>query len=76
MTTLRLTHEVLATGLQCPSGKKRIELCDIEVPGLYIELRATSPGEGTYYLRYKDSAGKTCHPETVGTFSRRIDSSI
>ena len=28
---------------------------------MYIEVRATSPGQGTYYLRYKDATGKTCH---------------
>lgn len=28
--------------------------------GMYIKVRATSPGKGTYYLRYKDGAGKTC----------------
>jgi site-specific recombinase XerD len=28
------------------------------VPGLYLEVRATSPGEGTYYVRSK-SSGKT-----------------
>lgn len=26
-----------------------------------LEVRSTSPGQGTYYLRYKDAAGKTCH---------------
>ena len=37
------------------------ELCDTDLPGLYIEVRSTSPGTGTYYLRYKSKAGKTCH---------------
>ena len=31
------------------------------VPGLYAEARSTSPGAGTFYLRYKNDAGKTCH---------------
>lgn len=47
--------------LQCPADKTRIELCDADLPGLYIEVRSTSPGQGTYYLRYKDKTGKTCH---------------
>jgi integrase len=34
---------------------------DPQRTGLYIEVRATSPGQGTYYLRYKDATGKTCH---------------
>jgi integrase len=46
--------------LQCP-GKRRIEYCDQDLPGLYIEVRHLSPGQGTYYLRYKDNNGKTRH---------------
>lgn len=61
MPVLKLTQLMLAQGLTCPFDKTRIELCDSELPGLYIEVRATSPGQGTYYLRYKDAAGKTCH---------------
>ena len=60
MSTLRLTQELIDRGLFCPPGKRRIELCDTVQPGLYVEVRETSPGEGTYYLRYK-VAGKTRH---------------
>lgn len=56
-----LNQQVLATMLKTPDGIGRIELCDTQLPGLYIEVRATSPGQGTYYLRYKDCTGKTCH---------------
>ena len=28
---------------------------------MYIEVRAASPGRGTYFYRYKDATGKTCH---------------
>jgi integrase len=34
---------------------------DADLPGLYVEVRASSPGQGTFYLRYKDATGKTCH---------------
>lgn len=61
MPILSLTAQHIAAGLTCPAGKQRIEYCDRELPGLYVEVRATSPGQGTYYLRYKDAAGKTCH---------------
>ncbi|SFM74613.1 site-specific integrase [Nitrosomonas communis] len=47
--------------LQCPEGKSRIEYCDEDLPGLYVEVRATSQNQGTYYLRFKNDAGKTCH---------------
>src|SRR5258706_7744706 len=61
MPKLRITQDTITNQLQCPPPKQRIELCDTELPGLYIEVRATSPGEGTYYVRYKDPTGKTCH---------------
>lgn len=61
MPRLKLTNETITTALTCPPDKPRIELCDTDLPGLYVEVRATSPGQGTYYLRYKDAAGKTCH---------------
>lgn len=61
MPVLKLTTTMLPQVLQCPEAKARIELCDADCPGLYIEVRATSQGQGTYYLRYKDGTGKTCH---------------
>jgi integrase len=61
MPILSLTTTFISNDLKCPDGKPRIEFCDKELPGLYIEVRATSPGQGTYYLRYKDTTGKTCH---------------
>ena len=61
MSTIVLSQHVIDNLLQAPEGKSRGELCDALLKGLYIECRATSPGQGTYYLRYKDSNGKTCH---------------
>jgi integrase len=52
---------MVAKHLQCPDGKRRVEWCDSEVPGLYVEIRATAERQGTYYLRYKNKVGKTCH---------------
>jgi site-specific recombinase XerD len=60
MPIIKLTQDIISTGLQCPPEKHRIELCDTETPGLYLEVRRTSPGQGTYYLRYK-VAGRTSH---------------
>jgi hypothetical protein len=56
----KLTQEFVQTQLRCPDGRGRVEYCDTEVPGLYVEARATAPGEGTYYLRRK-AGGKTTH---------------
>ena len=40
--------------LVVPSGKKRIEVSDLSgPPGFFLEIRATSPGEGTYWCRYR-----------------------
>jgi integrase len=61
MTTLKLTSDIVSNGLICPSGKRRIELCDTELPGMYVEVRDTRPGQGTYYLRYKNEQCSTCH---------------
>ena len=61
MPVVKLSESFIRNNLQCIVSKHRIELCDSELPGLYIEVRATSPGQGTYYLRYKDDSGKTCH---------------
>ncbi len=61
MPTLSLTQSFVNTGLICPPDKGRIEYCDEQFPGLYIEVRSTSAGKGTYYLRYKDATKKTCH---------------
>src|SRR6476659_9285659 len=58
---IKLNEYVLRHDLQCPAEKSRVELCDSELPGLYVEVRATRQGQGTYYLRYKDRDGKTCH---------------
>lgn len=62
MPTIQLTTDFIRTKLVCPDGMRRIEFCDSEPPrGMYVEVRAASPGRGTYYLRYKDATGKTCH---------------
>ena len=57
---------VVPDKLVCPEGKRRIEYVDTGGTGLYVEVRATAPEQGTYYLRYKDANGKTCH-QKLGT---------
>lgn len=44
----------------CPDGKTRIEYCDADLPGLYL-LVSVAGQASSYYLRYKDSTGKSCH---------------
>jgi integrase len=47
--------------LICPSGKSKFEFVAPGGTGLYILVHASSPGQGTYFLRHKDGTGKTCH---------------
>lgn len=60
MPVIQLTPDFIRN-ITTLEGKSRTEWCDKNQPGLYCESRATSPGEGTYYLRYKDKGGKTRH---------------
>lgn len=61
MPVVQLTQSMLQTLKPLP-GKARTEYCDDAhgVPGLYVLVSTGSPIM-TFYLRYKDSAGKTCH---------------
>lgn len=60
MPVVRLDSTFISKKLTCPDSKSRIEWCCDTLKGLYIEVRAVSQGEGTYYLRGKSNA-KTCH---------------
>lgn len=61
MPIVKLNPAFISNNLTCPSDKPRVEWCCDEISGLYIEVRPTNPGKGTYYLRYKDQNNKTCH---------------
>ncbi len=67
MPVFKLAQAMFPEVLRCPEGKARVELVDADLPGHYIEVRATAPGQGTYYLRYKDGTGKTCHKRIGST---------
>ena len=66
MPVVTFSEHFVRTGLVCPSHKKRTEFCDQDLPGLFIEVRSATPGQGTWYLRYKSSSGKTAY-ESLGT---------
>ena len=57
MPKVKMNEEFINTGLICPEGKKRIEYVADDLGGFFLEVRATSPGEGTYYLRVKNDKG-------------------
>ncbi len=51
---VHLSPQNLDDYLTVPPGKKRIEIADLSgPPGFFLEVRATSPGEGTYWCRYR-----------------------
>jgi len=60
MPIVKLDNGFIKTSLICPVDKRRIEYCCHETKGLFIEVRKTQQGFGTYYLRYKDANKKTC----------------
>ena len=64
---------VVPDKLVCRPGKRREELVDVGGTGLYCEIRATSPGQGTYYLRYKDADGTTRHEKIGRTTDMDLD---
>jgi integrase len=62
MTKTLLSNEFIQTGLIVPEGKRSIEYCDLGTArGMYVAVLASSPGRGTYYLRWKNAQGKTAH---------------
>jgi integrase len=66
MPVIKLTAAKFPQVLQCPPGKARIELCDADFPGLICEARLTSPGNGTWYFRYKKDS-KTAYKRIGST---------
>ncbi|MGN7876648.1 tyrosine-type recombinase/integrase [Roseateles sp. 22389] len=72
MPVQKLSCDFLANSLTCLPNKAKTEYCDSEVPGLYVSVTKATPGRGTFYLRYKDSSGKTCHKK----IGRTVDVSL
>lgn len=61
MAKIKMDANFLKYGLVCSEGKERIEFVPDDLPGMYLLVTATTPGQGTYFHRYKNGAGKTCH---------------
>ena len=60
MPKINLTQQFCNNPTPPDAGKRKIEHCDTQYPGLLLEVRNTSP-VGTYYLRYRNSANKTAY---------------
>jgi len=51
---VKLNQHFITHGLNCPEGKPRIEyICD-QLKNFFVEVRSTSQGAGSYYVRYRD----------------------
>jgi len=61
MAKVKLTQKYIDNPPRPAPNKSREEHCDTSLPGLYFETRATCTEWGTFFLRYKDDNGKTCH---------------
>jgi len=57
---VNLTQDDADIRLSCLDGNST-EFVDSLRSGLYIKVTKASSGTGTYYLRYKNSYGKTAH---------------
>lgn len=62
-----LNADLLTNGLKVPPGKRRIEYVDAGGPaGLYLEVRASSEGEGTFWMRYRRKADNRMMHHKIG----------
>jgi len=63
LSILKLNQTFVDNDLRCPEGRPRFEFCDSPdggIAGLYV-LASAGGNVATYFLRYKDKSGKTCH---------------
>jgi len=67
-----MTQQLIDNSLQTYAKSRRVELVSDERSGLYVEVRSSSNGQGTYYFRYKGQGGKSCH-QKIG---RTVDISL
>ncbi|MBN2644372.1 tyrosine-type recombinase/integrase [Trichloromonas sp.] len=56
MSVQNLTTAFLSTLDSCPAAAGRIEYCDTELPGFFLEYR--TKGKGTYYFRYRNRGSR------------------
>jgi hypothetical protein len=71
MPIIKLFQQEIDT-LQCPDSKARIEYCDQNLPGLYVLVSSKSSIK-SFFLRYKNANGKTCHQKLGRTTDIDLD---
>jgi integrase len=75
MPIVKLDTEFIQKQLLSLKGK-RTEYCSVELPGFLVEVRSSSPGQGTYYVRYKDAAAKTRYVKIGRTTEISLNAAI
>jgi integrase len=55
MPVIKLSQEGIAK-LRCPEGKRSIQYCDSDLPGLILEVRSKNHSRSTWWVRYKDQS--------------------
>lgn len=58
---IKLTQQFINNQLRCPEGRSRISFYHSDLKSFYLEVRATSPGQGTFYYQFRDHEGRTRH---------------
>lgn len=58
---VKLTQDFIDHHLVCPADVNRIEYVSDDRSGLYLEVRKSSMGTATAYMRYRDANNKSCH---------------
>lgn len=66
MPVVQFTPAFMATGMACPPGKKKIEFCVSDEPGLLVECRESATAIPTWYLRLKNAKGTNTYKK-IGT---------
>ncbi len=56
---VRLTQDFINNNLAVPEGRDRVEFLDDQTENFFIEVRASNPGKGTFWVRYRDPSGTT-----------------
>ena len=64
---VKLTPDFIANNLVCPDGAQHIEFVDEGRTGLYIYVKANTPGRGVFYYRFKNANKRTCHKRIAST---------
>jgi hypothetical protein len=66
MPVVQFTPAFIASGLVCPTGKKKIEFSVADEPGLFVECRDSVTATPVWYLRLKNAQGTNTYKK-LGT---------